>query len=407
MLNNSTKYLKLVNFSSNLDEPKHNWFNFKEGYSKELVKNIITDLNVKEGMIFDPFSGCGTTMLTSTQLGFDFLGFEINPFLYLLSKVKSNNYMRKDIETIKKYQTQNIISERSNSEKKIKKINLKIIEKAFGNQLEIILRYRKTILSLKNEFLKNFFLVGFCSILEDCSFTRKDGNGLRYPPNKKPLNFETTFFRKINKMIADIEIVDNTNMKSYMYNNDCRNINNKILKNFEGKVSLSLFSPPYLNCFDYTEIYKLELWLGGFVNEYSDIQSIRIKTLSSHLNKKFDKVKVPTILKKLIKDISIEKIWSKKIPDMISNYFFDMEKVLKNIFKLLANKSYCVIVVGNSSYANIVVPTDEILANIAEKIGFKLLGIETARKLNTSPQQQKKIRNSHKLRESLVYLQKC
>ena len=27
MLNNSTKYLKLVNFSSNLDEPKHNWFN--------------------------------------------------------------------------------------------------------------------------------------------------------------------------------------------------------------------------------------------------------------------------------------------------------------------------------------------------------------------------------------------
>ena len=141
-------------------------------------------------------------------------------------------------------------------------------------------------------------------------------------------------------MISDIEIVDNTNLKSYMYNNDCRNINNKILKNFEEKVSLSLFSPPYLNCFDYTEIYKLELWLGGFVNEYSDIQSFRIKTLSSHLNKKFDKVKVPTILKKLIKDISIEKIWSKKIPDMISNYFFDMEKVLKNIFKLLANKSY-------------------------------------------------------------------
>ena len=34
-----------------------------------------------------------------------------------------------------------------------------------------------------------------------------------------------------------------------------------------------IFSPPYANCFDYTEIYKLELWFGGFVKDYSELKN--------------------------------------------------------------------------------------------------------------------------------------
>ena len=31
-------------------------------------------------------------------------------------------------------------------------------------------------------------------------------------------------------------------------------------------IGLCVFSPPYANCFDYCEVYKLEFWIGGFVN---------------------------------------------------------------------------------------------------------------------------------------------
>ena len=90
----SSKYKELVNFKKNLNIPRHSWFEIKEGYSADLVNNLINDLKIKKksGYIFDPFSGSGTTALQSSILGFKSLGIEVNPFLFFLSKVKCIKY---------------------------------------------------------------------------------------------------------------------------------------------------------------------------------------------------------------------------------------------------------------------------------------------------------------------------
>ena len=93
----SNKYKKLVNFDTNQNYPRHSWFDIKEGYSTDLVKNVLLDLNIKreDGYIMDPFSGSGTSVLASSILGYQSIGIEVNPFLYFLSKIKCVNYSNK------------------------------------------------------------------------------------------------------------------------------------------------------------------------------------------------------------------------------------------------------------------------------------------------------------------------
>ena len=72
----------------------------------------------------------------------------------------------------------------------------------------------------------------------------------------------------------------------------------------------------------------------------------------------------------------------------------------------MSKNGVCVIVVGNSSYDNIAIPVDEILCDIANKIGYVSAEIKVARELGTSSQQYKSVDNRELLRESLVILNK-
>lgn len=401
----SSKYKELVNFKKNLNIPRHSWFEIKEGYSADLVNNLINDLKIKKksGYIFDPFSGSGTTALQSSILGFKSLGIEVNPFLFFLSKVKCIKYSVKYEFYKKKFINLNI-------EKQIpfNSPKLTISKKLFENQLEIILKIKNWIKNINDKNTRDLFFCAFLCSLDKCSYAKKDGNGLKYPKSKKPENFHKTFIDNISKFIYEtkkIKILRNP----FFYQGNCLEIikQNSFIKKFKNKVSLCLFSPPYANCFDYTEVYKTELWFGDFIDEYKKLKKLRNLTLSSHLNKDLPDINTMNEIKLYINKIKKKKLWSPKIIRMIKNYFFEMSILLKNIYNLLNNNGKCVIVVGNSSYGNIVIPTDKILEKISKKIGFKKTHIIEARRLGTSSQQYKNIDYPNKLRESLVILTKC
>ena len=181
----------------------------------------------------------------------------------------------------------------------------------------------------------------------------------------------------------------------------------KFLNKYNQKVKLAIFSPPYVNCFDYTEVYKTELWFGGFVNDYHELKDLREDSLSSHLNKKYSSEPFSNRkLSKYLSKINQDNLWNKNIPLMINNYFFEFEIILNKIFTLLTKNGSCVIVVGNSSYDNVAIPVDEILCDIAIKIGYASTEIKVARELGTSSQQYKSVDNRELLRESLVILNK-
>ena len=100
---------------------------------------------------------------------------------------------------------------------------------------------------------------------------------------------------------------------------------------------------------------------------------------------------------------------------LIADYFIIMsaannrqaQAISDHIYETLKDGGHCDIVVSNSAYAGIIIPTDIFLAMIAEKIGFKVVRIDVERLIITSSQQYKKTEHLKKyLRESIVKLEK-
>ena len=54
----------------------------------------------------------------------------------------------------------------------------------------------------------------------------------------------------------------------------------------------------------------------------------------------------------------------------VLNFFIDLEKCIKRAYKILKPQKYFCIVIGNRLVKQVRIPTDFIIAELAEKIGF-------------------------------------
>lgn len=404
------EYGKLVNYSQNHQEPYHGWFKYKEGYAADLVKNILTYFEYKKGdRVLDPFCGSGTTLLESKILGLSSAGFDVNPVSAFIAESKLCNYSKDDLLKIKKI-IENFHIDNGYDKDNIPKLS--ILDKIFKEQqLKDILSLREFIQKYKGENIYFILKVAYLSIIESVSNMKKDGNGIKYLKNPNPEDVTNAFIYKVKAIVNDIENNINTidiNQNHCVINDSFLNVlkYDKFEKNSFNHI---IFSPPYANCFDYCAVYKMELWMGDFVEDYKDFKVLRKKAIRSHVNGSVD----PNIVNEhpMINWISDElkkfDLWDKKIPTMLKGYFDDMAEVLKLCYQLLDEEGNCAIVVANSSYKGFVVPTDLILAEIASQIGFEVREIQVCRPLRTSSQQANMSDELKQyLRESNIILKK-
>ncbi len=398
-------YEYLVNFSQTNNLPIHRWFYYQEGYSPQLVINILNHLgiNSKNAFVFDPFAGSGTTLLVAKQMGMKSLGFEINPFSAFMIKTKTQNYNSQDIKELTSFKP-NL----KDISAVYDKYELKIIKNLFDKEnLEKIESLKQEINKIKNEKVRNLLFAGLLSILEDVSNYRKGGNGLKRKRINKHLDPLEEFEKKIIQIKQDL-IEQEQGPEPTIINDSCLNLLNH--PEIKG-IDISIFSPPYANCFDPFEVYKMELWVGEFVSSYDELREKRKRALTSNLNanlkKNIDNMHRTDLLDRIIEYLSNCALWDKRLIQMLDRYFNDMYFVLNSLYQKTKRNGYCVIVVGNSAYGNLAIPTDIILAQIGKKIGFSVKEIIVARKNETSSQQHSKLENFVEyLRESIVVLEK-
>ncbi|MHA2293772.1 MAG: DNA methyltransferase, partial [Candidatus Hodarchaeales archaeon] len=80
-----------VTFQKNKKSPVHRWYPYKEGFSQSFVEKMFKEYNVdKNSRIVDPFAGSGTILVEAKKRGIFSAGYELNPFIHFLAKVKVN-----------------------------------------------------------------------------------------------------------------------------------------------------------------------------------------------------------------------------------------------------------------------------------------------------------------------------
>ena len=410
---NNATYSSLLNYSDDLNRPRQRWYRYKEGFSLELVRRLINEYNKNnKGTIMDPFLGSGSTIIAANQLGLNGIGFEVNPFSYFLSKCKLRNYSA-EIALEFKNASQEVLTVKFERDYKLPALS--ISQNVFNPDVEnYLMNVKENILDSKySREVKDLLILGWISSIEPLSNYRKAGNGLKKRKYVKPRNITVDdarhelqyFYNNIFEDISNNDII----FRAQIFNETCLKLKEYVK---DASISGIIFSPPYANCFDYTEIYKLELWFGGFVNSYDDLKELRKKTLRSHLNgdlslQDINTMKISEVLQKLLDSLATKKLWDKRIPSMLRLYYLDMFSVIEQCYAALEEEGFCSIIVGNSSYGGVVFPTDLILAEYAQKIGFKVDKIEVDRYIITSSQQYESTKEYGKyLRESVVCLKK-
>lgn len=405
-------YTSLLNYSDDLNKPFQRWYRYKEGFSVELVEQLIKEYSIhKKGLILDPFSGSGSTLLAANDMGYSGVGFEVNPFSFFLSKCKLEQYTKGMIEQFKeKYE--DILHKAEGADEVYTLPKLSISKKVFENEIEKYYMNIGLLIDIcdADERVVHLLKLGWLACLEPLCNYRKAGNGLKMKKYVRPRiitvdDARVMFLEEYQNIYIDL-LKSKMTGESTIYNESCLDMSRRIKpESIEGII----FSPPYANCFDYTEIYKLELWFGKFVTEYSDLKKLRNTSLHSHLNGNLNievESKSETV-SKLLAELQKKELWDKKIPKMLQLYYDDMFKILDESYRALDNKGFCCIVVGNSAYGGIVFPADLILAEYAEKIGFQVDKIEVDRYMITSSQQYEMTKETGKyLRESVVCLVK-
>ena len=201
------------------------------------------------------------------------------------------------------------------------------------------------------------------------------------------LELREAFRRNANQIIQDMEVNPLIEGERRYINADSR----KGISEIENQsVDLVVFSPPYLNSFDYSDIYRPELFLGGYVKSNEELRAIRKNTLRSHVQYKWETCdKSESSWAKQIANQIREKqdlLWNKDIPNMIDSYFYDMERIFAEAYKVCTSHAQMWFVIATSSYAGIEIPVDLILADIATRQGWNLKNVNALRKLRTSSQ---------------------
>lgn len=415
-------YKSLVNFKRNESLPIHNWYNFKEGYAAELVESMLSEFSIRPGsLVLDPFAGSGTTLLCAQMKGMSTIGFDIDPFFTFVQKCKIDWY-KYNVEKIEEIIgiLSSIDSRKSSSidPPQLSSFNGKRKPLFSSRNLQKLLLFKQEISGIETRGQTEGAMLArlaLASILESVSIAKKDGKGLRITDNKKTYPVKISLINKLKQMQGDISLMRdfkiNPELLYQALTVDTRKSEQVNKSVGSKKADFVMFSPPYLNTFDYTEVYKLELWFLDFVNNYEEFKALRSRTLRSHNLYKWEATKIwhNKVLDKIVDAIKSQELWTEALPAMIQGYFDDMFLSLKNLFNIMEFDSYCIIVVGNSCYGNIPIPTDLLITTAASQIGFEPKEIRIARPLYTSSQQLKFIKDNELnayMRESIVILKK-
>jgi hypothetical protein len=401
--------------SGSVPIPFQRWRTFKEAFAPELVAEAVAEMPRPVRHIVDPFGGSGTTALAAQFLGVRPTTIEVNPYLADLIESKLVRYDIDEVRDSYAWLIDDIHKERRIQTPHFPGAPETFVEPGVGGRYLFskavahrIALFNDGIARLTNADVRRLFRVILGSVLVPLSNVVISGKGRRYRRGwkaKEPdhSRLDSLFQQSAELVIYDLHRYAARLCREYtLLRGDARNLLTTI-----DEADLAVFSPPYPNSFDYTDVYNLELWALGYLDSSAANLKLRRATLRSHVQicRDMSGVQYPsTLLEQSLDKLTRvrDRLWNRRIPDMISAYISDMGSVLSTLKAKLATHGRVYMVVGDSRYGGVHVPTAAILADIAPAVGFSVRRSTPFRSMRVSPQQG----GQRGLEETLLVLQR-
>jgi len=395
----------LVSFQANKSRAIYRWFKYKEAFSVGLMENLFSRYGINQGVVLDPFAGSGTALFAAGGLGLKSEGIELLPIGQIVIATKQLidwELQDGDIERL--------VYWRDHSPWKTcrtgQPINqLRITQGAYpAETLEALGQFLQAIED-EASTVRAVLRFALLCILESISFTRKDGQYLRwdYRSGRRQgkrvfnkgviLSFDQAITQKLHEIVIDLmnadvpdDLFSGTRPKAEitLHRGSCLNI----LPQLQGELYDALItSPPYCNRYDYTRTYALELAMLG-VDE-AGLSELRQEMLSCTVenrakdllafNPKWEAAVAVAdqnpLLQGVLAYLDAQRqeglLNNNGIPRMVRGYFYEMACVILESARVLKSGAPLVMVNDNVRYAGASIAVDIILSELAEGLGFR------------------------------------
>ncbi|EIJ37075.1 DNA modification methylase [Galbibacter orientalis DSM 19592] len=259
----------------NDSDPLHSLCSYLGAFPPSLANYFIKYFTDKNDLVFDPFSGRGTTILESRMLGRKSFGSDLNPIALALSKAKSNEIKKEDvinrINDLQSYYDYALFFPEAEGESE--EIHL-----IFHSRTIAELCFLKSELLNSEDKIDQFIIGAILGIMH--GGVRKDGtsgylsismpNTFSMSPDYVRRFVQTKELSREYRNVFSIlkEKVDRVfkkhkspKIESNIFKCDAKNLlNSKEVSKYKGKVDLLLTSPPYLGIVNYAKQNWIRSW---------------------------------------------------------------------------------------------------------------------------------------------------
>lgn len=396
------------------DRAAHDWYRFVLSFPPHLVRDYLQRFDIGSNhRVLDPFCGTGTTLVECQKLGIPSVGVEANPMAYFASQVKVDWSVDPDgliTQSCQVAEAAQIEFLRAGDLRTLPDERYKLLLKHSISPLPlhkalVLLDCLQQYHSERYHRHQRLALAKALTTISNLHFGPEVGVG----PIKADAPVLASWLANIQAIADDLRKLQNGDAVALVHHADSR----QLLTVLEPEsIDAVITSPPYPNEKDYTRTTRLELVLLGFIQSKAELQALKrgmIRSNTRGVYKQDDDDQwitdwYPAVQQlaeaiearrlELDKTSGFERLYAR----VTKLYFGGMARHLADLRTVLHPGAQLAYVVGDqASYLQILIRTGELLAGIAQSLGYQLMSIDLFRtRLATSTKAQ--------LREEVVVL---